>query len=89
MSYLKCHKCHQWYDTEEFDDVVDYVYCPNCSGSEEDQLVEIASSMDDTPEVVREEEDIQPEYAELDEGIDTDYIEGELSLNDDLGGYDE
>ena len=42
-------------------------------------------------EIIREEDNLQPEYVELDEGIDNDYIEGELSLNDDLEGegYDE
>jgi hypothetical protein len=54
-------------------------------------MVEISASSDDTPEIIREDDNLQPEYVELDEGIDNDYIEGELSLNDDLegSGYDE
>ena len=86
MSYFKCHKCHRWYDTEEFDDVVDYMFCPSCSGEQPDQMVEICASPDDTPEVIQEDDNLQPEYVELDEGIDNDYIDGELSLNDDLEG---
>ena len=56
-----------------------------------DQMVEINASSDDTPEIIGEDDNLQPEYVELDEGIDNDYIEGELSLNDDLEGegYDE
>lgn len=94
MSYFKCRKCHRWYDTDEFDDVVDYTYCPTCSLEQvPDQMVEIRASEDDSPEVscLSGEEDLQPEYVEFDEGIDNDYIDGELSLNEDLGGdgYDE
>lgn len=94
MSYFKCMKCHRWYDTDEFDDVVDYTHCPTCSLEQvPDQMVEIHASEDDSPEVpcLSGEEDLQPEYVEFDEGIDDDYIDGELSLNDDLGGdgYDE
>ena len=92
MSYFKCCKCHRWYDTEEFDDVVDYMFCPTCSSEQvPDQMVEISASSDDTPEIIREDDNLQPEYVELDEGIDNDYIEGELSLNDDLEGegYDD
>lgn len=93
MSYFKCKKCHRWYDTDEFDDVVDYTYCPTCSLEQvPDQMVEIHASEDDSPEVpcLSGEEDLQPEYVEFDEGIDNDYIDGELSLNEDLGGgYDE
>lgn len=93
MSYFKCRKCHRWYDTDEFDDVVDYTFCPTCSLEQvPDQMVEIQASEDDSPEVpcLSGEEDLQPEYVEFDEGIDDDYIDGELSLND-LGGdgYDE
>lgn len=94
MSYFKCRKCHRWYDTDEFDDVVDYTYCPTCSLEQvPDQMVEIRASEDDSPEnpCLSGEEDLQPEYVEFDEGIDNDYIDGELSLNEDLGGdgYDE
>lgn len=92
MSYFKCCKCRRWYDTDEFDDVVDYMFCPTCSNEQvSDQMVEITSSLDDTPEIIREDDNLQPEYVELDEGIDNDHIEGELSLNDDLegSGYDE
>lgn len=93
MSYFKCRKCHRWYDTDEFDDVVDYIFCPTCSLEQvPDQMVEIHASEDDSPEApcLSGEEDLQPEYVEFDEGIDDDYIDGELSLND-LGGdgYDE
>lgn len=92
MSYFKCCKCRRWYDTDEFDGVVDYMFCPTCSNEQvSDQMVEINASSDDTPEIIREDDNLQPEYVELDEGIDNDYIEGELSLNDDLEGegYDE
>lgn len=92
MSYFKCCKCRRWYDTDEFDDVVDYMFCPTCSNEQvSDQMVEITSSLDDTPEIIREDDNLQPEYVELDEGIDNDHIEGELSLNDDLegSGYDD
>lgn len=92
MSYFKCCKCRRWYDTDEFDDVVDYMFCPTCSDEQvSDQMVEITSSSDDTPEIIREDDNLQPEYVELDEGIDNDHIEGELSLNDDLegSGYDD
>ena len=72
--------------------MVDYMFCPTCSDEQvSDQMVEITSSSDDTPEIIREDDNLQPEYVELDEGIDNDHIEGELSLNDDLegSGYDE
>lgn len=94
MSYFKCCKCHRWYDTDEFDDVANYMFCPACSNEQvPDQMVEIHSSMDDSPEdpCLSGEEDLQPEYVEFDEGIDNDYIDGELSLNDAFegDGYDE
>ena len=88
MSYMKCQKCHRWYDTDEYDEVVNYSLCPTCDAtSPQDQMVEIVGTQDDTPELLPETE-LQPEYVEFDEGIDEDYIDGELSLNDFETGED-